>query len=126
MNNLRRGPPAASKQSRRSGAAKKPSPTPRILSAIIAAVPIRQIKRDLLFIAELLLASLANRRLEMIARSRSIKGARTQQDRAEALKSEAQIYKIEADALALTVKQELSVKDRVEQAKRAEPKRSKW
>lgn len=62
----------------------------------------------------------------MIARSRSIKGARTQQDRAEALKSEAQIYKIEADALALTVKQELSAKDRVEQAKRAEPKRSKW
>jgi ParB family transcriptional regulator, chromosome partitioning protein len=45
----------------------------RVLQTIVAAVPIRLLKRDLLFIAEQLLASLDEKRQEMVARNRSIK-----------------------------------------------------
>ena len=45
----------------------------RVLNAIIAAVPVRLMKRDLLFIVERVAAMLDERRLEVIARNRGIK-----------------------------------------------------
>jgi ParB family chromosome partitioning protein len=45
----------------------------RVLQSIVAAVPVRLMKRDLLFIAEQLLPLLDEKRLEMVARNRSIK-----------------------------------------------------
>src|SRR5271156_3563175 len=45
----------------------------RVLSAIVAAVPVRLMKRDLLFIVERILPHLDERRLEFLGRSRSIK-----------------------------------------------------
>ena len=45
----------------------------RVLQSIVAAVPVRLMKRDLLFIAEQLLAAQDEKRLEMAARNRSIK-----------------------------------------------------
>jgi ParB family chromosome partitioning protein len=45
----------------------------RVLQTIAAAVPVRLMKRDLLFIAEQLLPLLDDKRLEIVARSRSIK-----------------------------------------------------
>jgi ParB family chromosome partitioning protein len=48
----------------------------RILAAISAAVPVRLMKRDLLFVVERLAATLDERRLEVVARNRSIKKAK--------------------------------------------------
>jgi ParB family transcriptional regulator, chromosome partitioning protein len=45
----------------------------RVLHSIVAAVPVRLMKRDLLFIAEQLLPLLDEKRLEMVARNQSIK-----------------------------------------------------
>lgn len=45
----------------------------RVLQSIVAAVPVRLLKRDLVFIAEQTLPLLDEKRLEMIARNRSIK-----------------------------------------------------
>jgi ParB family chromosome partitioning protein len=45
----------------------------RVLQSIVAAVPVRLMKRDLLFMAEQLLTLLDEKRLEMVARNRSIK-----------------------------------------------------
>ena len=45
----------------------------RVLQSIVSAVPVRLMKRDLLFIAEQLLPLLDEKRLEMAARNRSIK-----------------------------------------------------
>jgi ParB family chromosome partitioning protein len=45
----------------------------RVLSAIVAAVPVRLMKRDLLFIADGLLALLDERKLAIVARNRSLK-----------------------------------------------------
>jgi ParB family chromosome partitioning protein len=45
----------------------------RVLQSIVAAVPVRLMKRDLIFIAEQLLPLLEEKRLEMVARNRSIK-----------------------------------------------------
>jgi ParB family chromosome partitioning protein len=45
----------------------------RVLQSIVAAVPVRLMKRDLLFVAEQLLPSLDEKRWEMVARNRSIK-----------------------------------------------------
>jgi ParB family chromosome partitioning protein len=45
----------------------------RVLQSIISAVPVRLMKRDLLFIAEQLLPLLDEKRLEMVARNRNIK-----------------------------------------------------
>jgi len=45
----------------------------RVLSAIVAAVPVRLTKRDLVFIVERLLPQLEERRIEVLARSRGIK-----------------------------------------------------
>jgi ParB family chromosome partitioning protein len=45
----------------------------RVLQTIVAAVPVRLMKRDLLFIAEQMLPLLDDKRQEMVARNRSIK-----------------------------------------------------
>ena len=45
----------------------------RVLQSIVAAVPVRLMKRDLLFVAEQLFTLLDEKRLEMVARNRSIK-----------------------------------------------------
>jgi hypothetical protein len=45
----------------------------RVLQSIVAAVPVRLMKRDLLFVAEQLLPLLDEKGLEMVARNRSIK-----------------------------------------------------
>jgi ParB family chromosome partitioning protein len=47
----------------------------RVLSAIVAAVPVRLTKRDLVFIVERLLPHLEDRRIEVLARNRGIKKA---------------------------------------------------
>jgi ParB family chromosome partitioning protein len=46
----------------------------RVLAAIAAAVPVRLMKRDLLFVTERLAGLVDERRLEIVARSRGIKG----------------------------------------------------
>jgi ParB family chromosome partitioning protein len=48
----------------------------RTLAAIVAAVPVRLMKRDLLFVAEHVAALLDERRLEIVARQRGIKKAK--------------------------------------------------
>ncbi|MHB1939097.1 MAG: hypothetical protein ACYCOR_21385 [Acidobacteriaceae bacterium] len=48
----------------------------RVLNAIVAAVPVRLMKRDLLFIAERVAPMLDERRLEVVARNRGIKKAK--------------------------------------------------
>jgi ParB family chromosome partitioning protein len=48
----------------------------RVLNAIIAAVPVRLMKRDLLFIVERVATMLDERRLEVISRNRGIKKAK--------------------------------------------------
>jgi ParB family chromosome partitioning protein len=45
----------------------------RVLQTIVAAVPVRLMKRDLLFIAEQMLPLLDDKRQEMVARNRGIK-----------------------------------------------------
>jgi ParB family chromosome partitioning protein len=45
----------------------------RVLQTIVAAVPVRLMKRDLLFIAEQMLPLLDEKRVEMIARNRGIR-----------------------------------------------------
>jgi ParB family chromosome partitioning protein len=47
----------------------------RVLSAIVAAVPVRLTKRDLVFIVERLLSQLEERRIEVLARNHGIKKA---------------------------------------------------
>ncbi len=47
----------------------------RVLSAIVAAVPVRLTKRDLIFIVERLLSQLEERRIEVLARNHGIKKA---------------------------------------------------
>lgn len=48
----------------------------RVLNAIVAAVPVRLMKRDLLFIVERVAPMLDERRLEIVARNRGIKKAK--------------------------------------------------
>ena len=48
----------------------------RVLNAIVAAVPVRLMKRDLLFIVERVAIMLEERRLEVVARNRGIKKAK--------------------------------------------------
>ena len=45
----------------------------RVLSAIVAALPVRLMKRDLLFLAERVMPMLDDRRLEIVARNRGLK-----------------------------------------------------
>ena len=46
----------------------------RVLQSIVAAVPVRLMKRDLLFVAEQLFLLLDEKRQEMVARNRGLKG----------------------------------------------------
>lgn len=48
----------------------------RTLAAIVAAVPVRMMKRDLLFVVERLALALDERRMEIVARQRGIKKAK--------------------------------------------------
>jgi ParB family chromosome partitioning protein len=48
----------------------------RTLAAVVAAVPVRLMKRDLLFVVERLAVLLDERRLEIVARQRGIKKAK--------------------------------------------------
>jgi ParB family chromosome partitioning protein len=48
----------------------------RTLAAVVAAVPVRLMKRDLLFVVERLATLLDERRLEIVARQRGIKKAK--------------------------------------------------
>jgi ParB family chromosome partitioning protein len=52
----------------------------RVLQSIVAAVPVRLMKRDLLFVAEQLLPLLDEKRLAMVARNRSIKAKEGESD----------------------------------------------
>jgi ParB family chromosome partitioning protein len=122
----------------------------RILNAIVAAVPVRLMKRDLLFIVDSLLPLLDERRLAMLASNRGIKAkdgesisklltaslrkaeesvlgraiveavillsARSQSDSGKTLRAAAQIYKVDADAVALKVKQEFAAKEKAKSA----------
>jgi ParB family chromosome partitioning protein len=128
----------------------------RVLNTIVAAVPVRLMKRDLLFIAEGLLTLLDERKLAVAARSRGIKAkegesidklmtaflrkedegtlgrfmveavillsARSQSDGAKALRTAAQTYKVDTDAIALKVKQEFTAKEKAKRTAKVEPK----
>jgi ParB family chromosome partitioning protein len=122
----------------------------------VAAVPVRLLKRDLLFIAEQLLPLLEDKRLEIVARGRSIKAkegegasklltafirkadegtigkliveavillsARTQTDGGKTLRTAAQAYKVDTDAIALKVKQEFAAKEKAKSNPKPTPK----
>jgi ParB family chromosome partitioning protein len=128
----------------------------RVLQSIVANVPVRLMKRDLLFIAEQMLPLLEEKRLEMVARNRSIKAkegesvaklltafirkadegtigkliveavillsARTQEDGGRTLRSAAQVYGVDTDAVALKVKQEFATKEKARKVTKPEPK----
>ncbi len=128
----------------------------RVLSAIVSAVPVRLMKRDLLFIVESLLPQLDEPRLAMIARNRGIRAkegesvgrlltsvlrkadeselgramvefaillaTRSQSDGGKVLKAAAQTYKVDADAIALKVKQEFAAKQKAKSEKKVESK----
>jgi ParB family chromosome partitioning protein len=128
----------------------------RVLQSIVAAVPVRLMKRDLLFVVEQLLPLLDEKRLEMAARNRSIKAregesvgklltafvrkadegavgkmiieavillsARTQADGSKTLRSVAQAYGVDVDAVALKVKQEFAAKEKARKTAKLEPK----
>jgi ParB family chromosome partitioning protein len=113
-------------------------------------------KRDLLFIAEQLLALLDDRRLELVARSRSIKAkegesaikllsafvrkadegtlgkliveavillpARTPADGSKTLRTGAQVYGVDTEAIALKVNQEFAARDKARNVSKPEPK----
>ena len=122
----------------------------------MAAVPVRLMKRDLLFVAEQLLPSLDEKRLEMVARNRSIKAkggesvgklltaftrkadegtigklivetvillsAKSQSDGGKVLRTAAQAYGVDTDAVALKVKQEFVAKEKARKATKTEIK----
>lgn len=127
----------------------------RVLQSIVAAVPVRLMKRDLLFVAEQLLPLLDEKRLEMVARNRNIKAkngesvgklltafirkadegttgkliveavillsARSPADGGKVLRSAAQVYGIDTDAVGLKVKQEFAAKEKGRKAKATKP-----
>jgi ParB family chromosome partitioning protein len=118
----------------------------RVLQATTAAVPVRLMKRDLLFLAEQLLPLMDEARLVVVAKHRGIRAkegesvgklmtaylrkaeesdlgrvivetvillsARSQSDGGKVLRAAAQVYKVDADAIALKVKQEFDAKDK--------------
>ena len=128
----------------------------RVLQSIVSAVPVRLMKRDLLFIAEQLLPLLDEKRLETAARNRGIKAkdgesvakllaafvrkadegtigkliieavillsARSQSDGGKILRSAAQVYGVDTDAVALKIKQEFIAKQKARKATKPEPK----
>ncbi|WP_263352735.1 ParB/RepB/Spo0J family partition protein [Acidicapsa acidisoli] len=128
----------------------------RVLAAIAAAVPVRLMKRDLLFVAERLARLVDEPRLEIIARQHGIKKAKdsdyitklfaaylrcaeesvlgsvlveltillsaTRNNSAQTLRDAATAYKVDAEAIALKVKQEFAAKDQAKAAKKDAPK----
>jgi ParB family transcriptional regulator, chromosome partitioning protein len=128
----------------------------RVLQSIVSAVPVRLMKRDLLFIVEQLLPLLDEKRLEMAARNRSIKAKNgesigklltafirkadegtigkliveavillstgSQSDGGKVLRTAAQAYGVDTDAVALKVKQEFAAKEKARKTATPEPK----
>jgi ParB family chromosome partitioning protein len=128
----------------------------RVLAAISAAVPVRLMKRDLLFVAERLSALVDESRLEIVARHRGIKREKgsdsiaklfgaylrraeesvlgsvlvelaivltaARQQTGQVLKDAAAVYKVDTDAIAAKVKQELASKEKSRSIKKAAPK----
>ena len=130
----------------------------RVLQSIVAAVPVPDSagKRELLFVAEQLLPLLDEKRLEMVARNRTIKAkegesvgrlltafvrkadegtlgkllieavillsVRSQADGGRTLRTAAQVYGVDTDAVALRVKQEFAAKEKARTAAKSEPK----
>ena len=128
----------------------------RVLQTIVAAVPVRLMKRDFLFVAEQMLPLLDDKRLEMVARNRGIRAkegesaaklltaflrkaeegvvgkliveavillsASKQADGGKVLRTAAQAYKVDTDAIALKVKHEFTAKEKARSAAKIEPK----
>jgi ParB family chromosome partitioning protein len=119
-----------------------------LFEAITAAVPVRLMKRDLLFVAERLASLMDENRLVALARQHGIKKAKdndsisklfvtylrraeesvlgsvlvqlslvlaaSRQNGANILREAATLYKVDADAIALKVKQEFAAKEKAE------------
>lgn len=124
----------------------------RTLTAISAAVSVRLMKRDLLFVAERLAALVDESRLELVARQHGIKREKdsesigklfgaylrraeegvlgralveltilliaARQQTTQVLKDAAAYYKVDTDAIAAKVKQELAAKDKAKAEKK--------
>ena len=124
----------------------------RVFEAITAAVPVRLMKRDLLFIAERLISLMDENRLVAVARQHGIKKAKdndsigklfvtylrraeesalgsvlvqlslilaaSRQNGVNVLRDVATLYKVDADAIALKVKQEFAAKAKVKGEKK--------
>jgi ParB family chromosome partitioning protein len=124
----------------------------RVFEAISEAVPVRLMKRDLLFIAERLVSLMDENRLVAVARQHGIKKAKdtdfigklfvaylrraeesvlgsvlvqlslvlgaSRQNGANVLREAATLYKVDADAIALKVKQEFAAKEKAKAAKK--------
>ena len=128
----------------------------RVFEAITEAVPVRLMKRDLLFIAERLVSLMDENRLVVVARQHGIKKAKdsdsisklfavylrrtdesilgsvlvqlslvlaaSRQNGTNVLRDAATLYKVDADAIALKVKQEFAAKEKTKKASKPEPK----
>jgi ParB family transcriptional regulator, chromosome partitioning protein len=128
----------------------------RVLAAITASVPVRLMKRDLLFVVERLAGLVDEQRLEIVARQHGIKKVKdndsitklfvgylrhaeesalgsvlveltillsaTRSNSAQVLRDAAAAYKVDADAIALKVKQEFAAKDKARAAKKTPAK----
>ena len=124
----------------------------RVFEAITAAVPVRLMKRDLLFVAERLVSLMDENRLIAVARQHGIKKAKdndaigklfvaylrraeesalgrvlvqlslvlaaSRQNGANVLRDAATLYKVDADAIALKVKQEFAAKEKTKGEKK--------
>ena len=122
----------------------------RVLSAVSAAVPVRLMKRDLLFILEKLVSLMDERRIEALARQHGIRQKRddggiaktfsaflrradegtlsrllveatimlaaARTNPASVLRDAANTYKVDTDAIALTVKQEFTAKEKAKKS----------
>jgi ParB family chromosome partitioning protein len=122
----------------------------RVLAAIAAAVPVRLMKRDLLFVAERLASLLDEHRLTVLARQHGIKkvkdsddieklfvalkrvrpcfgrrnhpAVRVAQQCSQILRDAAEAYRVDTDAIALKVKQEFAAKDKTKKVSKPAPK----
>jgi ParB family chromosome partitioning protein len=129
----------------------------RVLQSIVAAVPVRLMKRDLLFVVERLAATLDDKRLAIIIRQYGIGNAKeadapaklltallrkaeeselgrllvemvilqstqSQTESAKVLRTAAEVYKVDIEAITSKVKQEFAAKEKAKAAKKAAPK----
>jgi ParB family chromosome partitioning protein len=124
----------------------------RVLRNVVETVPVRLMKRDLLFIAEQLLPLMDEKRVQMAASNRGIRpkegessaklltaflrkadesaigrliveavillSARNQPDGGKVLRTAAQVYGVDTDAIALKVKQEFAAKEKARAVKK--------